>query len=167
MEATELERPLGLSLSEGLGGTVGMTTMQCDCPKCAAMCANSTCLPTPSEARDLIRAGYGQRLATYRFWPDPKRMAFVGPAPRGQEGARNLMHTRGGCTFFDGAHCELHSKGLKPLEGRLAHHTRPWEPIRLHMLTHWKGRQFQSVEAMLARMAVVTPNVRANLETTE
>ena len=126
-----------------------MTPLQCDCPKCAAMCANSTCLPTPEEARALIRAGYGSRLATYRFQPDPERWAFVGPAPKGQEGARDLPHTMAGCTFFDGKHCELHDLGLKPLEGRLAHHTRPWQPIRLHMATHWKGKQFQSVLAML------------------
>lgn len=120
------------------------------------MCANSTCMPTPSEARSLIRAGYAHRMATYRFLPDPERMAVVGPAPKGKEGARNLLMTRTGlnCSFFDGRHCELHDIGLKPMEGRLAHHTRPWQPIRLHTLAHWKGRQFQSVETMLERAAL-------------
>lgn len=128
-----------------------MTPIECDCPKCASLCAHSTCLPTPSEARDLIRAGYASRLATYKFTPSADLPAFVGPAPKGKEGARDLMHTREGCTFFDGKHCELHVLGLKPLEGKLAHHTRPWEPIRFHVMQHWKGKQFYSVEAMLSK----------------
>lgn len=136
-------------LNESLGGLGSMTEVHCDCQTCASMCANSTCLPTPNEAQALIEAGYGPRLATYRFWPDRDNMAVIGPAPRGREGSRNLMHTKRGCTFFDGRHCELHSQGLKPLEGRLAHHDRPWQPLRLHMIKHWRREMFESVETML------------------
>lgn len=118
------------------------------------MCATSTCLPTPEGARELIRRGFGPRLASYRFAPDPQTLAFVGPAPKGREGARNLMHTMGGaCTFFDGEHCELHALGLKPLEGQLALHDRPWQVVRLHICSTWKGKQFDSVLAMLERSA--------------
>lgn len=131
--------------------TMSATEITCECPACAAMCAGSTCLPTPDEARALIKAGYGDRLATYRFAPDLEKLAFVGPAPKGQEGARDLKHTRRGCTFFDGKHCELHGLGLKPLEGRLAHHTRRWEPIRMGMAAHWRGKSFNSVLATLSR----------------
>lgn len=124
-----------------------MTPITCACQSCTAMCANTTCLPTPDEARALIRAGFGDRLATYRHpllgWQ------MVGPAPKGMEGARDLTDTKRGCTFFDGQHCELHSIGLKPLEGRLAHHSRPWQPIRMHIASHWKGKRFESVVAML------------------
>ena len=129
---------------------IEMTEVVCDCERCASMCAHSTCLPTPDEARALIRAGFADRLATYQ-WLDAPGKRFVGPAPRGQDGARDLPHTRTGCTFFDGRHCELHSLGLKPLEGRVAHHTRHWYPIRLHVQAHWRGKQFESVRAMLDR----------------
>lgn len=129
-----------------------MTPITCACDRCRDACARSTCLPTPDEARALIRAGLGDRLATYEF--DGQR--FVGPAPKGQEGARGLWHTRheGGCTFFDGRHCELHARGLKPLEGRLAHHDRPWLPVRLHVMAHWRGKQFESVDKALYRMSI-------------
>ncbi len=110
------------------------------------MCNSSTCLPTPQEVRELLRRGYARRLATYRFMPDPTRLAVLGPAPRGQEGAEDLAHTQTGpCTFFHDGLCELHEPRLKPLEGRLAHHSIPWQPVRMHVLEHWKGRQFDSV----------------------
>jgi hypothetical protein len=126
----------------------------CACERCRDMCARSTCLPTPAGARELIRQGFGPRLASYRFAPDPQTLAFVGPAPRGQEGARDLMHTMSGaCTFFDGERCELHALGLKPLEGQLALHDRPWQAVRLHICSTWKGKQFDSVLAMLERSA--------------
>lgn len=103
----------------------------------------------------MILAGYGARLATYRFEPDPAALACVGPAPAGKEGARDLAtsRTNAGCTFFDGKHCTLHNLGLKPLEGRLAHHTRAWVGVRLEVLKHWRGRRFESVVTMLDKDA--------------
>jgi len=126
-----------------------MQPIQCSCEKCAAMCEHSTCMPTPAEARALIRAGFGRRLTTYRFYPDPTRLAMVAPAPKGQEGAHDLPHSRACCTFFTAGKCELHNLGLKPLEGRLTHHDRDWLPIRMEVAGHWRGRQFDSVLATL------------------
>lgn len=128
-----------------------MTPITCSCPKCQAMCANSTCLPTPDEARALIRAGFAARLATYKFHPESDALSFIGPAPKGHEGARELTDTKRGCTFYADGRCELHSIGLKPLEGRLAHHDRDWRPIRIGMAEHWRGQRFQSVVKMLDR----------------
>lgn len=128
-----------------------LNSVTCTCPACRQMCADSTCLPTPDEARDLIRRGFGARLATYRFHPDPEKLAAVGPAPAGREGARDLPMTKTGvpCTFFDGQHCELHAAGLKPWEGRMALHDRPWQPIRMALLRSWAGRRFDSVVVAL------------------
>ncbi len=135
--------------------------VSCDCAQCQAMCNSSTCLPTPQEARELVRRGYGPRLATYRFMPDPARLAVLGPAPRGQEGAQDLPHTQAGpCTFFQDGLCELHALRLKPLEGRLAHHSIPWQPVRLHLLSHWKGRQFDSVASAWRRQQAQSQTVR-------
>jgi hypothetical protein len=115
------------------------------------MCEDSTCMPTPDEARALIRAGYGARLATYQVQPDPERFAWVGPAPAGSEGARGLPDSKRGCTFHVGGRCELHNLGLKPWEGRMAHHSRAWQPIRLAAMRSWRGKQFVSVLATLDR----------------
>lgn len=129
-----------------------MKPATCSCGDCRSMCEHSTCLPTPDEARALIRAGHGARLATYAFAPDPSKLRFVGPAVRGSEGGRGLAHTRGGaCTFYADGKCSLHDAGLKPLEGRLALHDRPWLPVRMHVAATWKGRQFDSVLAALHR----------------
>lgn len=127
---------------------MSLTEITCACERCKGMCAGSTCLPTPDEARRLIRAGYATRLATYHF----AGLSFVGPAPAGREGALNLTHTRyGACTFFREGLCELHDKGLKPLEGRIAHHDRHWLDVRLEVEQHWRGRRFDSVLAALRK----------------
>jgi hypothetical protein len=117
------------------------------------MCAHSVCLPTPEEARILIKRGYGPRLATYQLCPDPTQLVFVGPAPKGKEGARALPDTGAACTFYTDGECELHDLGLKPLEGRLAHHDRDPAPIRIHMSTLWRGKTFNSVLAKLLSRA--------------
>ncbi len=39
-----------------------MQPVTCACAHCRAMCEQSTCLPTPDEARNLIEAGYRDRL---------------------------------------------------------------------------------------------------------
>lgn len=126
-----------------------LTPISCACEHCAGMCARTTCLPTPDEARALIRAGFADRLATYRFWPQGAGMDYVGPAPAGQEGSRDLPNTKAGCTFHKGGLCELHDLGLKPWEGRVAHHTRDSQPIRQAVMRSWKGKQFDSVVATL------------------
>lgn len=113
------------------------------------MCELSTCLPTPEEARSLIAAGLGHRLARYE-WREPVPHA-IGPAPAGNEGA-TLPSTRfGPCTFFRDKRCELHALGLKPYEGRIAHHTRSWVAVRTTALRRWNGMRYKSVAAALDR----------------
>ena len=119
--------------------------MDCQCERCKAMCANSTCLPTPEEARELIRRGYGPPLAAYHF-----AQSVVGPAPAGKEGW-DLPHTLNGpCTFYKDGLCEIHA--IKPREGRLSRHDVPWLAVRFEVLSHWKGKAFESVMAMRKRM---------------
>lgn len=94
-------------------------------------------------------------MATYRFMPDPQQMHVTGPAPKGREGARELHHTMRECTFFVGGLCELHADGLKPMEGRIALHDRPATAVRALVLSHWRGKQGDSVAKRLdAAMAV-------------
>lgn len=120
----------------------------CACSACQAMCAGSTCMPTVAEARTLIRAGYGPRLARY----EPRgtaEHAFVAPAPKGLENTVLKTTNSGQCTFFSGGGCELHALGLKPLEGRLARHDRPWPLVRKQVYLDWVGKRYASVVARL------------------
>lgn len=124
-----------------------MTPIACNCEACRSMCAHSVCLPTPSEARDLVKR-YPGRMGAYVF---ADGAGYIAPATVGHEG-KTLSHTRAGaCTFHGEGGCELHDNG-KPLEGRLAHHTRPWQAVRLHVIQHWHGKQFESVRASLTRV---------------
>jgi hypothetical protein len=113
------------------------------------MCEHSTCLPTPEEASKLISRGYGARMATYAFSPDRERYRFVGPSIVGCEGGRLLSSTKGGaCTFRrDDGRCELHDLNLKPMEGRLAHHSRDWLPVRMEVVARWGRGDFQRLSA--------------------
>lgn len=125
-----------------------MEATTCDCQACRAMCQHSVCLPTPAEARELVRQGYADRLGVYRF---ADGAGYVAPATVGHEG-KTLPHTNfGRCTFSSEKGCELHGLGLKPWEGRHAHHSRPWQQIRLAAVMQWKGKQFESVAAQLKR----------------
>ena len=124
-----------------------MKETTCSCAECRQMCERSCCLPTPDEARALIRAGHGARLSRYSF-PAGR---VIGPSPAGMEGADLTDTNHGACTFYRGGLCELHDAGLKPLEGRLAGHGKPWLPIRQHVVSHWRGKRFESVSAMLGR----------------
>lgn len=126
-----------------------MQQVSCSCQSCKSMCSNSVCLPKPEEARALIRAGYANRLGVYVF--DDGR-GYVAPATKGHEG-KTLPHTNvGGCTFqsSDGL-CELHDRNLKPFEGRMSCHDRPYQSIRIEAISSWKGRQFDSVRASLEK----------------
>lgn len=112
------------------------------------MCAHSVCLPTPDEARNLIRKGYAARMAVYRFAPGDEH-AYVGPAVAGRAHEELPRTNMGPCSFFSDGLCELHDLGLKPLEGRLACHDRDWRIVRLEVQRTWKGKSFQSVAAAL------------------
>lgn len=121
----------------------------CTCEKCRRMCAASVCVPTPDEARTLIRRGYASRMSLYQPNGNSPVNAFVAPSPTDPK-ARVLPNTnQGACTFFKEEKCQLHDIGLKPLEGRLAHHDRDWREIRVHVVSHWKGRQYESVGRQL------------------
>jgi hypothetical protein len=128
-----------------------MTPITCACERCRAMCAHSACVPTPAEARELMRRGYAARMAAYKpFGTDDQ--AVVAPAVVGAEGGER-RRTDGRCTFHtEDGKCELHSLGLKPMEGRLAHHDRDWRAVRHAVNATWRGQQFRSAEAMRQRL---------------
>jgi len=86
----------------------------CACEKCKQMCKNSPCFGTPDDILKLIAAGYKDKLAE-SIWLD-QQWEGIWPvvAP---------IKTNSGCIFLtDTGLCKLHDLGLKPTEGRIAHH---------------------------------------------
>lgn len=113
----------------------------CSCSACRRMCKRP-CWPIPAEVQPLIDAGEGKRLML-DWWEgdfhggEHDRVYLVSPASPGCEGgtAPEMEFTdlfsvmlggstplHAGCVFDDGKGCVLHARGLKPLEGRAAHH---------------------------------------------
>lgn len=94
---------------------------ECDCLKCSTMC-QGPCCGTPKEMKELITRGFGSRLM---FDDLPGGSDLLKPALKGYEGKKAPWQTasKEGCTFWINGKCELHSSGLKPIQGKLAHHT--------------------------------------------
>jgi len=128
----------------------------CACKTCVSMCKTNPCWPTPNEVRELIKAGYGDRLMI-DWWEDyPEDIHLFCPAsenfeksraPEAQDSIEYFAGwTKGRCTFLSKDNkCELHDKGLKPLEGRVATHktenNKESERVRNYIVHLWKGEQ--------------------------
>ncbi|MDE5976279.1 MAG: hypothetical protein K2G69_07005 [Muribaculaceae bacterium] len=94
----------------------GATPSECSCDRCKNLC-RTPCLGTPSDIERLIQAGYASRLAP-TVWLVGK---LTGVTDSPIQMIQPRLEANGWCTFRrDDGLCELHGKGLKPLEGRLA-----------------------------------------------
>lgn len=94
----------------------------CDCQECRIMCRRP-CWPTPDEAFELIAAGYAQNMM-YDYWARIEGdIGVIAPALKGREGdhAPFMPYSEDGCTFWHNGLCQLHDRGLKPLEGRMTY----------------------------------------------
>ena len=98
----------------------------CACEVCKDMCRRRPCWPKPQEAQALIDKGFGARLMLDWWVGDGKdggNIYLISPAIKGYEECRAPANPVGQCTFLKkNCLCELHSLGLKPFEGRVAHH---------------------------------------------
>lgn len=95
---------------------------ECACDRCRFMC-HAPCCPTPDDVLALIDAGYAKRLML-DDWPSDQ-CDLIKPAMKESEGKKAPWETKTlrGCTFWtEDGKCELHDKGLKPFQGKLAHH---------------------------------------------
>lgn len=120
--------------------------VQCACERCSRMC-QGPCCGTPQEMRKIIEAGFGGRLM---FDEGPGGPDLLKPALRGFEGEYAPWQTRSedGCTFWKDGLCELHDIGLKPIQGRLAHHDLSegeTVEIGLEISDSWKGPEAENV----------------------
>lgn len=105
----------------------------CSCSVCKRMCKVSPCFPTPEEAKRIVDAGYGEQLK-FSVWKEDK---LFGNGKTWVVVAGGFDEVNG-CAFLtpEGL-CELHDQGLKPLEGRLAHHSRMDMGMRAAVCRTW------------------------------
>lgn len=89
---------------------------ECSCSRCQQMC-HVPCLGTPEDIEKLVDAGYTDRLQPTEW--------LVGSLVGVCDGPISMIQPRvvdGWCSFFHDGLCELHTRGLKPTEGRLSRH---------------------------------------------
>ena len=95
----------------------GIESSACSCVKCKKMCIDTPCMGTPADIALLKKAGYSERLSP-TLWAAG---IFYG-VDAVELTMPKFDEQRMCCTFFtDDGLCELHEKGLKPTEGKLAH----------------------------------------------
>lgn len=97
----------------------GRIPSSCSCDACKSQCRRCSCLGTPDDIKQLIDAGYKDKLIV-TLWVAGMLSGVVNfPIPMIQ-----AIHNQGtGCVFFKDGLCTLHDAGLKPTEGRLSHHS--------------------------------------------
>jgi hypothetical protein len=104
------------------------------------MCLNVPCIPTPAGAAELIKAGYKQGLAPTCIIDRLSGLVNYVIAP--------IMTSRG-CVFLDHKnHCILHDKGLKPLEGKLAHHGQLNNGLQMYVARKWDNEPAQRMVSL-------------------
>ena len=96
----------------------GIKPSECSCSKCKSLC-HTPCLGTPDDINKLLEAGYENRLTPTLWWIG----VMFGLTNKPIKMVQPRLEENGWCTFCqpDGL-CELHDKGLKPTEGKLASH---------------------------------------------
>lgn len=79
------------------------------------------CCGTPWDMELLILSGYGDQLMYDDLLGGEKMLK---PALKGYEGQFSPWQTASheGCTFWLDGKCQLHNLGIKPTQGKLAHH---------------------------------------------
>jgi hypothetical protein len=125
----------------------------CDCEVCRSFCRRP-CWPTPEEAVRLMESGFGRQLMVDYWITSAGYVGIISPACLGSAGGTAPFLANVGCMFHRNGLCDLHRLGLKPIEGRLAHHTEDQpEGDSLHGLVAslWNTRRGRSVVARWRR----------------
>lgn len=130
----------------------GRKPLECHCDKCKAMC-HTPCLGTPQDILALIDAGYADKLC-YTEWAvgvilgfTPDIMAMV-----------QIKEEGDWCVFYHDGLCELHDKGLKPTEGRLASHEayprelNPMYNLTFQVAKEWNDDNLDVIKEITAKL---------------
>lgn len=100
---------------------VGKQPISCNCEKCKQMCQRVPCLGTPQDILALINAGHVDKVY-YTEWAAGMVLGHTKqPIPMVQLKSTGSK-VDGCCICYHDGKCELHENGLKPTEGKLAHH---------------------------------------------
>jgi len=96
-----------------------MKESECSCDACKKMCLHQPCLGTPLDILKIVEAGHGDKLAGSVWLTGIVTETHDKPVQMIQP-----LKTEKGCAFLDeDCLCTLHDKGLKPTEGKIAHHS--------------------------------------------
>lgn len=109
----------------------GRRQTNCTCPVCRSYC-QTPCLGTPDDIMRLLEAGYAAKL-TLTYWAEGM-LIDVMETPIAMV---QLIMRPEGCILFRDGLCELHTRGLKPTEGRLAHHILTEENLSFRKSLSW------------------------------
>lgn len=117
----------------------------CNCETCKSFCIRPGWW-TVEEATKAIDAGYANRMML-EIAPE-LTFGVLSPAFYGSE--KNIAlkeYSIFGCCFFTNGLCELHNTGLKPLECRFSHHSRPRKGSICHsdLEQNWKTSEGQAL----------------------
>lgn len=94
----------------------GVKPVSCSCNTCKSMCKEGPCLGTPLDIVAIIEAGYADKLCLTEV-----RSLIPFGIPAHETIQPRYDKQKKACAFFtDEGLCELHDKGLKPTEGKLA-----------------------------------------------
>lgn len=97
----------------------------------------------------MLDAGYADRLML-DWWQQDEPIAILCGALKGYEGelAPDMPISDDGCTFWVDGLCQLHEVGLKPLEGRVAHHSnKPDDKLHGEVAKLWDSEDGRAVIA--------------------
>lgn len=120
-----------MSALERIMRATGRKPIDCKCRICQSFC-QTPCLGTPEDIIRLFNAGYGDKLKL-TYWGVGMLYGILDcPILMVQ-----LIQRPTGCILFSEGRCELHGLGLKPTEGRLAHHIITSENLSFQKSLSW------------------------------
>jgi hypothetical protein len=82
------------------------------------------------------------------WWVDSPNVYIISPASRGCAGSDAPSWPGGTCVLFRDGLCELHSLGLKPIEGRIAHHATKHDEVHEQVADTWRTANGRRVVRM-------------------
>ncbi len=99
----------------------GFEPIECSCNKCKKMCTVAPCIGTPLDMLAIAEAGYANRI---RYTSQGSWTKYGFPMYEIVMPEFLVEGNKTRCTFLtEEGLCELHEKGLKPIEGKLANCT--------------------------------------------
>lgn len=134
-------------MTDAITATPDLTEHDCTCEWCVSCCMKMPCWGTPDEIRNIINAGLGAALMVVETHHDGDIQVLC-PSSSGRNDYYNYWPVRGKCVFVDDDNrCELHDRGLKPLEGRVTLHGKDHVGLHEYVRATWQTYEGYAVIA--------------------